>query len=389
MPQTTVKSHQRVLTIIVLAQFCCTSLWFASNAVMDGLVADFGLSEAGVGHLTSAVQLGFILGTLVFAILSIADRFSPSRVFLVCGIAGALTNAMLIWSGHTMSTLVIARMLTGFFLAGIYPIGMKIASDYFDQGLGRSLGYLVGALVLGTALPHLLRGWSVGLPWRLVIFTTSGVAALGALAVGQGVTDGPYRRASAAFQPSAFLAVFRDRDFRSAALGYFGHMWELYAFWTFVPSILFIAMGRDDTGSFISFASFGIIGVGALACVLGGYWSLRVGPAQVARTALTISLLCCLLSPFIGALPIAILLIFMLIWGVFVIMDSPMFSTLVAQRAPSAAKGTALTIVNCIGFAITIVSIQLIQFLLPSWGMNSFVILAIGPVIGLWAMRRS
>jgi MFS family permease len=380
-----------ILPIIVVAQFCCTSLWFASNAVMSDLVINFNLAETAIGHLTSAVQFGFILGTLVFALLAIADRFSPSKVFLVSALLGALFNTGLIWEGNTLLSMLSFRFLTGFFLAGIYPVGMKIAADYFEKGLGKSLGFLVGALVLGTAFPHLLNGITNILPWESVIITTSSLAILGGLMMVVLVPDGPYRKQSQGVNVSAFFGIFKNKNLRAAAFGYFGHMWELYAFWAFTP--LMLKSYNDlhpETNFNIPILSFLIIGIGGLACVLSGYLSEAFGTKKIAFISLTLSCVCCLISPFFFALASKQLFIaFMLFWGMTVVADSPLFSTLVAQNAAAEIKGTALTIVNSIGFAITIISIQLISSLKTVTDSNSiYICLAIGPILGLLALSK-
>ncbi len=376
-----------ILPIIVLSQFAGTSLWFAGNAVIADLQLKLGLQAAALGHITSAVQFGFILGTLVFAVLTISDRFSPSRVFFVCAIAGAAANLAVYLFASGFYALMAFRVLTGFFLAGIYPVGMKIASDHHAQGLGKSLGYLVGALVLGTAFPHLLRRFTAGLSWEYVFIFTSIFASIGGVLVLLFIPDGPYHKRSAKPDFSAFFKVFQKPDFRAAAFGYFGHMWELYTFWAFVPVMLAVYNQMHPAEVGVSLWSFFIIAIGGLACVIGGYLSLRVGSARVAFSALLGSGLCCLLSPLAFALPEAMFLIFLLLWGMFVITDSPQFSTLVAQRADKAVVGTALTIVNSIGFAITIVSIQvtnsLVSVVAPRY---LYLILLIGPLFGLWAM---
>lgn len=228
----------RVLPVIVLAQFCCTSLWFAGNAIAADLAARWQPPPAFVGHLTSAVQLGFIGGTLVFALLAVADRFSPSRVFGLSALAAALCNLGIVLPHIDPGGLLACRFLTGFFLAGIYPVGMKIAADYVPAGLGKWLGFLVGALVLGTAFSHLLRGMTAQLPWQLAAGATSGLAVLGGLTLWRLVPDGPHRSAGSRLLPAAFLSGFRRPRFRAAAFGYFGHMWELYTFWAFVPLML-------------------------------------------------------------------------------------------------------------------------------------------------------
>ncbi|MEM7040856.1 MAG: MFS transporter, partial [Bacteroidota bacterium] len=231
------KIPRHILPVIVIAQFFCTSLWFAGNGVMYELMLNFELGEGAVGALTSSVQFGFIIGTLLFAVFSIPDRFSPSRVFLVCALLGALFNLGVIWEGNSLASILAFRFLTGFFLAGIYPVGMKIAADYYDKGLGKSLGLLVGALVVGTAFPHLLKEMKGELPWQFVLVATSSLAVLGGALMMLLVPDGPHRKPSQKIDFSAIRQVFRERQFRAAAFGYFGHMWELYTFWAFLPLV--------------------------------------------------------------------------------------------------------------------------------------------------------
>jgi len=384
-------SPSRILPIIVFSQFCCTSLWFAGNAVMPNLLLDFNLAPTALGSLTSAVQFGFIIGTLVFAVLSIADRFSPSKVFFFCALIGAVFNLGAVWGGNTLWSLISFRFLTGFFLAGIYPVGMKIASDYYEKGLGKSLGFLVGALVLGTAFPHLLKQITQNIDWQLVIYITSALAGLGGILLLILVPDGPFQKRSQRPDFSAFFQVFKKKEFRSSAFGYFGHMWELYAFWAFIPIIL---LAYQELHAFVEFnvplLSFIIIGIGSLSCIAGGYISEKYGAKKTAGTFLLLSGLCCLLSPLVILYaPAEIFISFLVFWGMVVIADSPLFSTLVAQNAPSQLKGTALTIVNSIGFAITIISIQLLNVLrLEINPVFLYIILAIGPILGLLGLFK-
>lgn len=382
---------RHILPLIVLAQFGCTSLWFAGNGVMEELQLYFGLGPSAVGHLTSAVQLGFIAGTLVFALLSIADRFSPSKVFFVCALLGAGFNLSLVAECNTYASMISFRFLTGFCLAGIYPVGMKIAADYFQKGLGTSLGYLVGALVVGTALPHLLADWKGAWPWQAVLIGTSTLAVLGGSLILLFVPDGPFRKGSLQIDLSTIPTLFQQTRFRAPALGYFGHMWELYAFWAFVPVLLRLYLDQHPAATFnISLQSFGIIAIGGLACVLGGCASARWGARRIAFSALLLSGLCCLLLPLVFQLaPPSVFIAFLYLWGMVVIADSPLFSTLVAQSAPSELKGTGLTIVNSIGFAITIASIQLLTYLSTLFDHPAvWMVLAVGPMMGLFGMKR-
>jgi len=378
-----------VLPVIVLSQFSCTSLWFAGNAVMGDLANTYHLGSSALGHLTSAVQFGFITGTLIFALLTIADRFSPSAVFFFSALAGALFNLGTIIEGNVFASLMMFRFMTGFFLAGIYPVGMKIAADYYNKGLGKSLGFLVGALVIGTAFPHLLKSFTSELPWRLVLILTSSIAVLGGLSILLFVPNGPYRKSGSKPDLSKLFKVFKNKNLRSAAFGYFGHMWELYTFWAFVPIMLITNTSlHPEIKMNVPLLSFLVIGLGGLACIIGGYISEIIGTKKTAFFALLMSGICCLLSPLAFYAGSGIFFIaFLIFWGLAVIADSPLFSTLVAQNAKEDSKGTALTIVNCVGFSITIISIQLLNILKEVLDLRFiYMILAVGPVLGLIAL---
>ena len=386
-----VKSQNRLLVIIVLSQFFCSSLWFAGNSIVNELSLAFGFSESNVSNISAFLQFGFISGTLAYALLALSDRFSPSKVFFISALLGAASNALILFQFNTLESVLFFRFLTGFFLAGIYPVGMKLAADYFDKGLGKSLGFLVGALVLGTAFPHFLKIMSFIPSWELVIIWTSGLTVIGGLLIFFLVPDGPFRKIGEPIQLSTISTIFKNKEYKSASTGYFGHMWELYTFWVFVPAILTYFQTIHEFELNIPLWSFIIIGVGSLACICSGFISPLIGPKKVAQYALIISFLCCLLSPFflvIESFPLFIS--FLLIWGFAVIADSPMLATLVAQSAPAENKGTALTIVNCIGFSMTILSIQLLSYLQTIIDIQYlFVVLAIGPLFSLFALRKS
>jgi MFS family permease len=383
---------QRILPIIILSQFAGTSLWFVGNAVLPELKEAIGLSQYAVSLVTSAVMLGFIGGTLVFAFFSLADRYSPVKLFFISSVLGALFNAAVAWFAKDAASLFILRFLTGFFIAGIYPVGMKIAADWFEKGLGKALGFLLGALVLGTAFPHLLKNRDFDLPWKNVLYFTSFFAVAGGLFMLIFVGDGPYRKRSGKFQWNAIPEIFRSRKWRQAAFGYFGHMWELYTFWGFVPLILELYAKQNSIDLNIPLLSFLIIGSGVLSCIAGGYLSQRYGSARVATLALWISGFCCLLSPLGFQLPLLLFLLFLFIWGLAVIPDSPQFSTLVTVYAPEQLRGTALTIYNSIGFSITIISLIVMDRIFhSSWflsGNNAFVILGLGAIAGLPSMVK-
>jgi MFS family permease len=369
---------------LVLAQFAGTSLWFAVNAVMPDLQQAFGWPATAVGSLTSALQWGFIAGTLVFAVLALADRFRATRVFLFCALAGAACTVGAWAMVADFSALLAWRFATGFFLAGIYPVGMKIASQWYRQGLGAALGYLVGALVLGSASAHGLRAVADALPWPSIMLGVAALAAAGGLLI---LTLGEPPQAPVRvtrMQWQALGTLWTDARVRSSVLGYFGHMWELYTLWVLLPLIL----GTRLSGVDLSWAAFVMLGSGALGCVMGGYAAKRWGSARVAAVFLGISGLCCLLAPAMVHAADAGFYLWLLVWGISVAGDSPQFSTLTARNAPPQAVGSVLTLANSIGFAISTLSILLFVALtdwLPlGWLLTG---LALGPALGLWALR--
>ncbi|MFT6335834.1 MAG: MFS family permease [Saprospiraceae bacterium] len=385
------KSKTAVLFIIVISQFCCTSMWFASNAVLTDLITQFDLGSNTIGYMTNAVQFGFIVGTLIMGILSISDRFSPSKVFFISAIIGALLNLGIILESNTLATLLIYRFGVGFCLAGIYPVGMKIASDYFEKGLGKSLSYLVAALVLGTAFPHLLKSLSSSneYNWQNVIYITSFISALGGLLIYTLIPDGPFRKPTFKLDLTKAFTIFKDKQFRSYTFGYIGHMWELYAFWAFVPIILLNSSNANPSFD-IPLWSFIIIASGSIACLIGGHLSSIHGNRHIAITALMSSGIYCLIFPFIYHSNQTLLLGLLLFWGMTVIADSPLFSALVAKSTPKEFRGTALTIATCIGFSITIVSIQLLTYLVDNYDSDYvYWVLLVGPVLGVASVLRT
>lgn len=380
---------RRILPVVIVAVFMGTSPWLAGNAVIGDLERLWRLSPDAVTYVTSSVQLGFIAGTLLFAVLTVSDLFSPRKVFLVCSLLVATSNASIDLFAHGFTSLMVCRFLTGFFLAGIYPVGMRAIAGWYREDLGKALGYLLGGLVLGTAFPQLVEALGGELPWSRVIITISAVAATGGVLMYLLVPDGPHLSASAKLDPGAFRVIFASRRLRASAFGYFGHMWELYAFWAFVPVLLAVHVGSGTVVRLdIAFWSFVVIGAGSIGCVVGGLLSGRFGSARIAFAQLAVSGVCCLVSPFLIEAPTGIFLLFLVVWGITVVGDSPQFSSLNALNAPSGLVGSALTIVNCIGFSITIISIQLLGFaghyIDTRW---LFPILAIGPIVGLFAMR--
>ncbi|NDK56060.1 MFS transporter [Pontibacter fetidus] len=380
---------RRILPAIVFTQFAGTSLWFAGNAVLPELQKELHLEQDALSLITSSVQLGFILGTLCFAILSLADRVSPRLLFMLCAVTGATANALLVFLPANVATILLLRVVTGFLLAGVYPVGMKIAASWYSGNLGKAIGYLVGALVLGTAFPHLLRALGTDLHWQTILLTISMLAATGGLLMFILVPDGPYLRKGATFDIRNMLQVFRVKEFRAAAFGYFGHMWELYTFWAFVPVILAYSLPQLSAVQ-ISFYSFCVIAAGAVGCIGGGYLSQRFGSAKVAFVQLLLSGFCCLAAVFILQVSATIVIVpFLIFWGIVVAGDSPQFSALSARTAPPHLVGTALTVVTSIGFALTIASIQFTALVIKLTSIPvALFLLAAGPVLGLLSLKK-
>jgi predicted MFS family arabinose efflux permease len=380
---------KRVFYVLITSQFCGTSLWFAGNAILPQLQSLHQWQANAVGYLTSSVQLGFIIGTLFIATTGITDRFSPSRVFLFSSLTGGLCNVLSLIDISSFGLALASRFLTGICLAGIYPVGMKIAADWREQGLGHWLGALVGALVLGTSFPQVLKLFPGFVEPSVLSITVSAMAMTGGLLVWLLIPDGPFRKAALKFSFADVGRVFQQKSFRVAAFGYFGHMWELYAFWAFVPWVINTYNVSSGNNFSVSLWSFVIIGIGALGCLFGGLLSQRLGSKRIATLALISSGVCCLLSIFIFQLPATVFFLFMIFWGFMVVADSPQFSALVAQHAPQQLRGSAITITTCIGFAITIFSIQLLNFL--QYELSSqflLIVLLPGPVLGVMALTR-
>ena len=379
----------RTLALLALAELLGMSLWFSGSAVVPALTKEWNLSPGAASWLTLSVQLGFVAGTLLSALLNLPDIISSRHLFTLTAIAGALVNAAFALFAHDAALGILLRFLTGMFLAGVYPPAMKILATWFRHGRGMALGVLVGALTLGKATPYLVNG--VGSAnWRNDVLFVSLLAVAGGLIVLIFVGDGPYALPAARFDWKQVGRVFRLRSVRLANFGYLGHMWELYAMWTWIPFMIRASLSlRKSDPALAEVASFLVIGCGAAGCVAAGLIADRVGRTIVTSWAMAISGCCCLVIGLVfGANPI-LLLIVAAIWGASVVADSAQFSACVTELGDPQYLGTALTIQTCLGFLLTIVSIKLIPRFVDLVGWRyAFMILAPGPLFGVFAMLR-
>ena len=379
------------LAWLSLAMFLGMTLWFSATAANAPIVAEFHLSAADTAWLTMAVQAGFVLGTLVSALLNLPDVLNPRRLFNLGCIVAALANAALVTADGTLQ-LIALRVATGAALAWVYPPGMKIAAGWFDERRGAALGILIGALTVGSAFPHLLAAVGASVPWRVLMLAASALAIVGGGIVLALVDDGPYMAKSARFDPAAVVRVFADRGTRLATLGYLGHMWELYALWTWIAAYAAAGFGfvgaatpSSPVGSAVAFVT---IATGAVGSVAAGNFADRIGKARIAAWAMMISGTCAAMAGFLFHTPAALLFVFAAVWGAAAVADSAQLSALVAQYSPRDHVGTALTIQTCVGFLLTMASIRLLPLAAQRLGWQwVFVMLSPGPFLGAWALR--
>jgi len=358
------------------------TLWFSATAVLPELTAAWNLTPGQAAGMTAAVQLGFVLGALAAAASNLADVVAPRRLFGASAVFGALANAALLLE-PTPAVALALRFATGVALAGVYPPGMKIAAGHAPpERRGFAIGLLVAALTLGSATPHLVAGLSLSLPWTSVLLVASGLAVLAAVLVSTVVPDGPHQAAPAPFDPGSLGRVLRDRDLQLANLGYFGHMWELYGWWTWLVVWLGGAYASTDARR-VAFAAIGL--AGAAGAIVAGLAADRLGRTTTTIAALVVSGACCLISPWLLESPL--LLPFLGIWGFAIIADSAQFSTAVTELAEPAYVGTALTLQTSLGFALTLIPIWGLPLLADAVGWRwAFLALVPGPVVGAAAM---
>jgi MFS family permease len=376
----------RALTLQSISLLLSMTTWLSASAVIPQLRAEWDISASASAWLTIAVQLGFVAGALISSLTNLSDVLRPTKVILGGSLGAAAANLLLLVAS-SVAPAILLRFLTGMCLAAVYPPSLKLSSTWFQKGRGLALGILVGSLTIGTAAPHLVNGLG-GLEWQTVIWATSALTVIGGLIAGFLVDEGPYPFPQARFDPGQAGQVFSNRAVRLASLGYFGHMWELYAMWAWF-FLFFSEAVLGGRGEPAAFATFAVIGIGGLGCWAGGVLGDRWGRAQTTSLMMATSGLCALVIGLFAEGPEGIVLVVGLIWGFAVVADSAQFSAIVTEVADQAYVGTALTLQLALGFTLTVATIWLIPILEGRFGWRwAFAFLAAGPVVGIAAMAR-
>jgi MFS family permease len=378
-------STRHATAIIGIAAFFCSALWFSINAVADTLQIAWGITPVDLGHLASAVQFGFISGTLLISLSGLADRFAASHIFTICAVIGALANGAVAFTYGGLLPALLLRFVTGMAMAGVYPLGMKLVVTWAPERAGNVLGWLVGMLMVGAGLPHFVRGIDLVSNWQAVLLIASAVAMIGAGMVWS-LGDGPHHTRGRRLHWGGVLRTYAVPEFRAAACGYFGHMWELYAFLVMVP--IMIARQGAIQGHMVYLTTAAVFLASGTGCIVGGILSRRWGCARIAILALSGSALMCLLYPWLAGGPTPLVVMVLLGWGFLATADSPQFSALASQACPQQLVGSALALMNSIGFGISIASIELVTLAWDSLSVYIAWLLLPGPLLGLLALRE-
>ena len=379
------------IMMATLAMVAALGLWFSASAIVPALRVQEGVDPTIASLFSSAVQIGFVCGTIISAVFVLADRLDPRRLFALSAVVAAGANLAILLFDPSSPMVILCRFITGMCMAGIYPVGMKLATTWAQGDMGFLVGTLVGALTLGSAAPHLFNAL-VGVDWRATIGAASASALVAAVLV-LFVGIGPNIGKTPSFRPSQAMAMWRNKSLRYANLGYLGHMWELYAMWTWIGVFLFasfqLSMAEDDALLNASLATFGVVGIGVVGCVLGGLWADRAGRTVVTMVAMAVSGTCALLVGFLFGGDPFWLMVLCLVWGIAIVADSAQFSASIAELSDKDLVGTMLTVQTGTGFLLTLGTIHLVPVLVAWLGWTyAFAFLAIGPFLGVIAMGR-